>query len=226
VYDERATGTPRGDVVATATSRGGLRPGSSFPQSEPDRAPPHRLIVVVDAPSMLRAYRVAYARPGDTPDLGVIGLVGRDPRVTSIAPAGGTATDLEGPRGDRHPARRAGDDSAHSDHTVRAGVLAAPKPRRAPPEGGIPGHDAAAEATESRISDKLVMGRERRPLGPPLATFSRQSVGIARSVCRLPSVAPPSSPKTPPPGGRRSGIIPSRSDVHEPQIVPHLAPRG
>jgi RHS repeat-associated protein len=97
VYDDRATGSPRSDVVTTATADGGFRLRlTAFPETEPDRTPPHRLVVVIDAPSSLRAYRVAYAHPGDTPDLGVVRLVSRDPRVTRIGPEGGTATDSKG----------------------------------------------------------------------------------------------------------------------------------
>lgn len=97
VYDERALGAPRGDATVTTAPNGAFKIRlTTFPESEPERSPPHRLVVVIDSPSTLRAYRTAYAHPGDSVDLGTIRLVARDPRVTNIGPAGGTATDSQG----------------------------------------------------------------------------------------------------------------------------------
>ena len=97
VYDERASGTPRGDVVATVASDGSFRLRlTTFPDAEPDRSPPHRVVVVIDAPGTIRAFREGYAHPGDAIDLGDVTLLGRDPKITMIGPGGGTATDSQG----------------------------------------------------------------------------------------------------------------------------------
>jgi RHS repeat-associated protein len=97
VYDERATGTPRPDVsVGTGTDGSFRLKLTSFPQTEPARSPAHHLIVVIDAPGTLRAYREAYAHPGDTADIGTIKLIARDPQITNIGPAGGKAQDSQG----------------------------------------------------------------------------------------------------------------------------------
>ena len=97
VFDERATGTPRPDVsVGTGTDGSFRLKLTSFPQTEPARSPAHHLIVVIDAPGTLRAYREAYAHPGDTADIGTIKLIARDPQITNIGPAGGTAQDSQG----------------------------------------------------------------------------------------------------------------------------------
>ena len=97
VYDERASGAPRGDVLATNAPDGSFKLKlSAFPESEPERTPPHRVIVVIDSPGTIRAYREGYAHPGDTIDLGDVRLLARDPRITNIGPAGGTATDSQG----------------------------------------------------------------------------------------------------------------------------------
>lgn len=97
VYDERETGTPRSDVSASQANDGSFRIRlTSFPTSEPDRSPIHRLVLVVDAPGRITAHRVTFAHPGDLQDVGSIRLVSRDPAVTNIGPAGGTATDSRG----------------------------------------------------------------------------------------------------------------------------------
>ncbi len=97
VYDERASGAPRGDVVATVAADGSFRLKlTAFPEAEPERAAPHHLHVVIDAPGTLRAHREGYAHPGATIDLGNVRLVGRDPKITTIGPAGGTASDSQG----------------------------------------------------------------------------------------------------------------------------------
>ena len=97
VYDERVAGAPRGDVAAVFANDGNFRIRlNSFPESEPARSPAHRLVVVIDAPGTLRAYRTAYSHPGEVVNLGVVRLVGRDPKITNIGPAGGTATDSQG----------------------------------------------------------------------------------------------------------------------------------
>ncbi len=97
VYDQRATGTPRSDVIVQMGGDGSFRLRlTGFPEAEADRTPPHRLILLVDAPNKLRATREAYAHPGDAVDVGTIKLIERDPKITMIGPAGGVATDSRG----------------------------------------------------------------------------------------------------------------------------------
>ena len=94
VYDERRSGLPRSDVLARVGSDGTFRLRlTTFPDAEPDRSPPHRLVIVVEAPGLLPAQRVIYAHPGDAVPLGSIRLIARDPQVTNIGPAGGVASD-------------------------------------------------------------------------------------------------------------------------------------
>lgn len=97
VFDERMTGAPRADVQTTLTADGSFRIRlTSFPESEPERSPAHRLVLVVEAPGFLRAYRTAYARPGEVVPLGSVRLTSRDPVVTNIGPEGGRAVDSRG----------------------------------------------------------------------------------------------------------------------------------
>ncbi|MDB5215539.1 MAG: Rhs family protein, partial [Myxococcaceae bacterium] len=97
VYDERVAGAPRADVAATVGADGSFKIKlTAFPDAEPDRSPPHRLILVIDSPGTIRAYREGYAHVGTALDLGDIRLIARDPAVTNIGPAGGTASDSQG----------------------------------------------------------------------------------------------------------------------------------
>jgi RHS repeat-associated protein len=97
VFDDHAGGTPRDDVMSSVAVDGSFRIRlMSFPEAEPARSPPHRLILRVDSPGTLRATREAYAHPGDGVDVGTIRLIARDPKITNIGPAGGTATDSAG----------------------------------------------------------------------------------------------------------------------------------
>ncbi|MCW5777488.1 MAG: hypothetical protein KIS87_13710, partial [Phycisphaeraceae bacterium] len=94
VYDERAEGAPRSDVEVQMASDGSFRLRlRDFPEAEPVRSPPHRLVLVIEAAGAIPARRVTYAHPGDAVDLGTIRLIERDPNVTMVGPAGGTATD-------------------------------------------------------------------------------------------------------------------------------------
>ncbi|MCA9588607.1 MAG: hypothetical protein KC657_24995, partial [Myxococcales bacterium] len=97
VVDMPRTGLPRSDVSATVASDGSFRIRlTSFPEAEAERAPAHRMLVEIQAPGTLKATREVYARPGDAVDVGVVKLVTRDPAVTVIGPAGGTASDSQG----------------------------------------------------------------------------------------------------------------------------------
>jgi len=97
VFPGTTTQPERSDVTLTAAADGSFRARlSSFPEVEPEGAGPTRLLVVIDAPGRIRAYREVYVHAGTALDLGHIRVVARDPAVTNIGPAGGTATDSQG----------------------------------------------------------------------------------------------------------------------------------
>jgi len=54
------------------------------------------VLVRIEASAYLPVYRDAWLHPGDAVDLGDVRLVARDPAVTNIGPAGGTASDSRG----------------------------------------------------------------------------------------------------------------------------------
>jgi hypothetical protein len=96
-YDDSTTNAPRSDLSATVASDGSFRARfTSFPTSEPDRSPPHHIIVRIDLPGYISAYRGAYVHPGMAVNAGTINMVPFDPAVTVIGAAGGTATDSQG----------------------------------------------------------------------------------------------------------------------------------
>jgi len=87
---------PRGDVSASSAVDGSSRVRlTSFPEVEADRTPPLHVLVRIATSAFLPAYRDAWIHSGDAVDLGVIKLVARDPAVTNIGPAGGTASDSQ-----------------------------------------------------------------------------------------------------------------------------------
>jgi YD repeat-containing protein len=69
---------------------------TNFPDAQAERAPPSHVILRIDAPGFLTAFRDAWLRTGTAEDLGTIRLVAADPQVTVIGPEGGTASDSRG----------------------------------------------------------------------------------------------------------------------------------
>jgi hypothetical protein len=86
--------TPRTDVALSFGADGSFRARlTSFPASEPAGTRPHHEIVTVSSPATIPAMRDAYLHATDAVDFGPIMVATRDPNVTVIGPAGGTATD-------------------------------------------------------------------------------------------------------------------------------------
>ncbi len=101
VFDANADGgpmpTPRADAMVTRAGDGSFRVRlSNFPEAEPERSPPHKLIVRVQPRDGFVVTREAYAHPGDVVDLGTLVVAARDPAVTVIGPEGGRAVDSQG----------------------------------------------------------------------------------------------------------------------------------
>jgi len=87
---------PRGDVSASTAADGSFRVRmTTFSDIRDDRTPPLHVVVRIETSSYLPAYRDAWLHSGDAVDLGIIKLVARDPAVTNIGPAGGTASDSQ-----------------------------------------------------------------------------------------------------------------------------------
>jgi RHS repeat-associated protein len=87
----------RMDVSATTGMDGSFRLRlASFSDHEVPGVGAQHVRLVIDSPSTVRAFRDAWLRPGDSPNFGDIVLVTRDPNVSTIGAAGGTATDSQG----------------------------------------------------------------------------------------------------------------------------------
>jgi YD repeat-containing protein len=97
VFDAPITGPARTDVVSTLATDGSFRLRlTGFPETVPDRTPPTRVLVKLEGTDFVPLLREAYLRPGDAVNLGNLVVLERDPAVTMIGPAGGTATDSQG----------------------------------------------------------------------------------------------------------------------------------
>lgn len=89
--------TPRNDVSLTTSGDGSFRIRlTTFADHEISGVGAQHVSLWIDSPNAIRAYRDAWVRPGDAPNLGDIVVVTRDPQITNIGPAGGTATDSQG----------------------------------------------------------------------------------------------------------------------------------
>ena len=87
----------RGDIVAATALDGTFRLRlTQFADHEIAGVGASHVMLYVDTPGNLRAYRDAWVRPGDSPDLGPITVIARDPKITLIGAAGGTAMDSQG----------------------------------------------------------------------------------------------------------------------------------
>ncbi len=87
---------PRTDAVVQTGSDGSFRLRlTSFPaaSASSDETPAAHVLLKIESSAHLPVYRDAWLRSGDAVDLGVIRFIARDPAVTNIGPAGGTATD-------------------------------------------------------------------------------------------------------------------------------------
>ncbi len=90
-------GGPRSDVSVSEASDGSFRARlTSIPGSEPPQTPAHHLILAIHSAATVPVYREAYLHAGQAVDLGTIMAQARDPNVTVVGPAGGTATDSQG----------------------------------------------------------------------------------------------------------------------------------
>jgi len=90
-------GSPRSDVVVSVAPDGSFRLRlATYPDVQADRTPPSHVLLRVDAPGLLPAYRDAWVLTGTAEDLGTIRMVPRDTAVSVIGPAGGTASDSQG----------------------------------------------------------------------------------------------------------------------------------
>lgn len=89
--------TARTDVSPTTDSDGSFRLRlTTFSDHEVPGVGAQHVSLRIDSPTTVRAFRDAWIRPGDAPNLGDIVLVTRDPNVTVIGAGGGTATDSQG----------------------------------------------------------------------------------------------------------------------------------
>lgn len=89
--------TARTDVTPTTDSDGSFRLRlTTFSDHEVPGVGAQHVSLRIDSPNTVRAFRDAWIRPGEGPNLGDIVLVTRDPNVTVIGAAGGTATDSQG----------------------------------------------------------------------------------------------------------------------------------
>ncbi len=94
VFEDTLDSPERDDVLVEVSSGGAFRARlSDFPESVLERTPPTKLLVRIEGPDFATIVRIAYVRPGDAADLGKVIVLDRDPQVTVIGPAGGTATD-------------------------------------------------------------------------------------------------------------------------------------
>jgi YD repeat-containing protein len=86
----------RADVLVQSAGDGSFRLRlTSFPDVDTEQTPPVHVVVRIEAPGLLPAFRDAWLRTGTAADLGTIRLIARDPAVTMIGPAGGTASDSQ-----------------------------------------------------------------------------------------------------------------------------------
>ena len=96
-FDAPATGAPRADLTVSQASDGSFRARlMNVPSSVPDGTPPVHVIVKLSKPGTITAQRDVVLHPTEVLDIGSVSLVARDPKVTVIGPAGGTATDTSG----------------------------------------------------------------------------------------------------------------------------------
>lgn len=89
--------TQRSDVSPTTDSDGSFRLRlTTFSDHEIAGVGAQHVSLWIDSPTTVRAFRDAWLRPGDAPNLGDIVLSPRDPNVTVIGAGGGTAIDSQG----------------------------------------------------------------------------------------------------------------------------------
>jgi RHS repeat-associated protein len=91
------SGVTRSDLSVSSAGDGSFRVRlTSFASVETEGNPPLHVIIRIDAPGVLPVFRDAWLHTGTAADLGVIKMIARDPAVTLIGPAGGTASDSRG----------------------------------------------------------------------------------------------------------------------------------
>lgn len=118
VFNERLDSEPRTDLLTDVGMDGGFRARlTEFPQTVPERSPASRVILRVTGAEFPTIYRTLYVRPGDAASVGDLTVLLRDPQVTVIGPAGGTAQSSNGA----------------FELQVPPGALAAPTPVRITP---------------------------------------------------------------------------------------------
>lgn len=97
VFDIPSTGAARSDVSFAPAVDGSFRLRlTGIPSQAPEGTPPAHVVLKISAPGALTAAREVVLHPREVTDLGSITLILRDPKVTVIGAAGGTATDSSG----------------------------------------------------------------------------------------------------------------------------------
>ncbi len=97
VFDIPSAGAVRSDVSFAPAVDGSFRLRlTGIPSQAPEGTPPAHVVLKISAPGALTAAREVVLHPREVTDLGSITLILRDPKVTVIGAAGGTATDSSG----------------------------------------------------------------------------------------------------------------------------------
>jgi Dictyostelium (slime mold) repeat len=96
-FDFPSAGQPRSDVVFSKAADGSFRFRlTSIPDTRNENTAPAHVVLKFTAGTALPAAREVYLHAGELQTVGTVALVEKDPRVTVIGPAGGTARDSSG----------------------------------------------------------------------------------------------------------------------------------